>query len=139
MINDVSHQVTSALFCQLYEAQIDIKSKLNGKVISKKGNDLSWYNTNSKMHDTMHNVNEIIQHYFNNLERRQLCTEKEKKTDDSADNDERSYRYYHSDSKDSIDIENNDIYDFNYNSFLTIFRLLQIYRLKKSSTVIPLR
>ena len=34
--------------------------KLNVKVISKEGNDLTWYNINGKMHNIMHNVNEII-------------------------------------------------------------------------------
>ena len=76
MINNMSYQVTNALPCRFYEAWIDIKTKLNVEVISKEGDDLTWYNMNGKMHGTMCKVNEIIQHYFNNLERTQSRAEK---------------------------------------------------------------
>ena len=75
---------------------------------------------NGKMYSTMHDVNEIIQHYFNNLERTQSRDEKEKEINDSIDDDERSYRCYHSDSEDSMDMENDDVYDFDCNDDMGI-------------------
>ena len=35
----------------------------------KEGTDLTWYNINIKIHDIMCNANEIIKHYFGNLNR----------------------------------------------------------------------
>ena len=64
------------------------------------------------VYGTMCNVNEIIQYYFNNLQRIQLRTKKENETDNSADYNDRSYRDYHSDSKDSMCMKNDDNYDF---------------------------
>ena len=68
----------------------------------------------------MRKVNEVTQRCSNNLERTQSRAEKEKEIDDSVDDDERSYRYYHSDSEDSTDLENDDIYDFDCNDDMGI-------------------
>ena len=45
---------------------------------------------------------------------------KKKEIDDSVDDDERSYRCYHSDSEDSMDMENDDVYDFDCNDDMGI-------------------
>ena len=47
-------------------------------MILKEDNNFTQYNINSKMHGIIHNMNKIIQYYFNNLERRQLCAKKRK-------------------------------------------------------------
>ena len=84
------------------EHQIIEHQASNVKVIPKKEGDLIWYNINSKIYGTIYNTNEIIQHYFNNLENTQLCAVEEKNQEDSADDDNGSFRDYYSDSKDSI-------------------------------------
>ena len=59
-------------------------------------------------------MKEIAQLYFNNLERTKLRNKKEWVTNDNADDDEKSHKYY-SDSKDSTGIGYDDVYDFDCN------------------------
>ena len=103
----------------MYEDWIDAKTKLSIEVISKEGDDSTRCKLNDKWHGAILHVNEIIQLYFNNLERTKSRDKKEWVTNDSADDDEKSYEYY-SDSEDSTGMEYDDAYDFYCNNDIGI-------------------
>ena len=102
------NQVIIALPCRLYEDLIDIKNVLNIEVISKEGDDLTWYKINSKWYGAILHVKEIIQLYFNNLERLKLRDKNECKFQNSANDDDDSHKHC-SDSEDSMDFDYDDV------------------------------
>ena len=111
LINHTICKVTNELSCRLHEEWIDIKKKLNIEVISKEGDNLTWYRINGKWYGTILHVNEIIQLYFHNPEKTKLRDENEYVHDNSENDDDISYRYG-SVSEDSMDVDDDDDYDY---------------------------
>ena len=113
MINNAINQVIIALSYRVHEDLIDIKTILNAEVISKEGDDLTWHEINSKWCGTILNVKEIMQLQFYYFERTKSRDNNEYEFNNSADDDEKSCKYY-SESKDSMGMEYDDDYDFDH-------------------------